>query len=509
MVARPAIDPWRNRGHCEVSRNLLARNIAANYFGKLWGIASVYAFVPVYIKLLGIESYGVIAFQSVLLSIVWIADAGLTPAFSREAARSEDLKYLRDVLCTLERVYLSICFAVAMVLVLCSGWIANSWLKASAHIAADELQLALALMVVGIAFQLAMSLYVGGLMGRQKQERANALQVAYGIARSAIVILPLLVRPELDTYFAWQAGMGLVFLLVIRRAMWRELSGNERATFSWESLAGVYKFAAGMFMMAIIAALNTQMDKLVASAMFPLPQYAVYSLAALTAQVPTLLTLPVAMAVLPRLTALVEMQQSDALRELYRRSALLIATIASASGALIIAYADALVFLWTRDAFIAAQAQPVVRVLTAGGVCLALQLMPYHLSLANGHNATNIRIGAAFLLITPVLTIWLARRFGLPGAAWPWLLMNAVALVLLGQVLLSRFLPGVLRDWALRDTLLPVAVCAAAALACRMLTDQIASAHAFGTLLAATAVMAGVSVGLLLQRGAWHSALER
>lgn len=491
-----------------MSQKLLARNIAANYFGKLWGIASVYAFVPIYIRLLGIESYGVIAFQSVLLSIVWIADAGLTPAFSREAARSDDSKYLRDVLCTLERVYLSICFAAALVLVLCSGWIANSWLKASPHIAADELQLSLVLMAVGIAFQLAMSLYVGGLMGRQKQARANGLQVAYGVARSAIVILPLLVRPELDTYFAWQAGMGLVFLLVIRRAMWRELSGGERATFSWQSLAGVYKFAAGMFMMAIIAAMNTQMDKLVVSSMFALPQYAVYSLAALMAQVPTLLTLPVAAAVLPQLTALVETQQSDALRELYRRSALLIATIASASGALVIAYANELVLLWTRDASIAAQAQPVVWVLTAGGVCLALQLMPYQLSLANGHNTTNIRIGTAFLVITPVLTIWLAGRFGLPGAAWPWLLMNAAALIFLGHVLLRRFLPGALRDWALRDTLIPVAVCTGAALACRLLTDQIASEHGFGTMLAAGAVMAGVGVGLL-RRGARQRLLER
>jgi O-antigen/teichoic acid export membrane protein len=169
------VDLARALGRHEVSSARVNRNIAANYLGKLWGIASVYAFVPIYIELLGIESYGVIAFQGVLLAILWIADSGLTPAFSREAARSDDLPYLRNVLCAMERVYLSICLAVAIGMLLCSGWIANSWLKTPTHVASDELQVSIALMSIGIACQLAMSLYFGGLMGRQKQVLANGL----------------------------------------------------------------------------------------------------------------------------------------------------------------------------------------------------------------------------------------------------------------------------------------------------------------------------------------------
>jgi O-antigen/teichoic acid export membrane protein len=40
--------------------NEVIKNIIANYVGKIWGIISVFVFVPFYINILGIESYAVI-----------------------------------------------------------------------------------------------------------------------------------------------------------------------------------------------------------------------------------------------------------------------------------------------------------------------------------------------------------------------------------------------------------------------------------------------------------------
>ncbi|EJV6001261.1 hypothetical protein N3887_005044, partial [Escherichia coli] len=57
-------------------------NIASNYLSKLWGVLSIYIFIPFYISILGEENYALIAFQSVILSFVFIADGGLGAAFS-------------------------------------------------------------------------------------------------------------------------------------------------------------------------------------------------------------------------------------------------------------------------------------------------------------------------------------------------------------------------------------------------------------------------------------------
>ena len=88
------------------------KNIIANYIGKIWGIISVFLFVPFYIKLLGIESYAVINFYTVVLTIMYFADGGLSATLNREIARTTDKKYIGNMLFTIEKVYLAICLFI-------------------------------------------------------------------------------------------------------------------------------------------------------------------------------------------------------------------------------------------------------------------------------------------------------------------------------------------------------------------------------------------------------------
>jgi hypothetical protein len=106
--------------------------LVANYIGKLWNIASIYLFIPLYIKYLGIDAYGVIAFYSILLAIILIADAGLSSVFAREVARRPHEKYaLATLLKSLEGLYVVIILVRVISVFIASGWIASSWLKPS------------------------------------------------------------------------------------------------------------------------------------------------------------------------------------------------------------------------------------------------------------------------------------------------------------------------------------------------------------------------------------------
>jgi O-antigen/teichoic acid export membrane protein len=86
---------------------------------------------------------------------------------------------------------------------------------------------------------------------------------------------------------------------------------------------------------------------------------------------------------------------------------------------------------------------------------LSFQFMPYHLSIANGHNATNVKLGGVCLLLIIPALIVLIPRYGLVGAAIPWLCMNFVAFLILGYVLTQKFLVEEYRKWLLWDTLIP------------------------------------------------------
>jgi O-antigen/teichoic acid export membrane protein len=434
-------------------------NLVANYAGRVWGIASVYLFVPLYIKYLGLDAYGVIAFHSVLLGILFIADAGLSSAFAREVARSPHKQSeLATLLRSLEVVYIAIFVVILSVIGLASGWIASSWLNASQELSAPILQASVILMGASIATQVAMSLYNGALMGAEQHDIANGFLIGFSIVRSGLVIIPLHFSPNLLVYFGWQLVTVVFFLLWMRRTVWRKLGFRLSARFSAKALRNISGFAFGMLGVAVISALNTQIDKLVLSKMLSLQDLARYTLAGLLAQAPSIITLPIAVSLLPRLTRWVSEGQHELLIAAYHRFSYVIASIAATSGLVVALNSAQLISWWTGDSSLSTGLDLVVLILVSGHVLLALQYMPYHLALAHGHSRTNVIIGAAFLVATPFLLVALIRQIGIAGAAIPWLLMNACAAILLATLLTRRFISGQLRQWWLTGFGIPLVI---------------------------------------------------
>jgi O-antigen/teichoic acid export membrane protein len=438
----------------------LRKNVAANYAGKLWSIASVYLFVPLYVRLLGVDAYGVIAFHSALLGLLFIADAGLSSAFAREMARrSEDKAHLRTVLRSLELVYLAIAGVCALAVALASGWIAENWLRPTASLPPDLLRLCIILMGISSSIQVAMSLYNGGFMGADKHPRANAFQVGFSFVRSGLVVLPIYFMPDLKTYFAWQAATALTFIVWMRHSLWHMLGGRQTSRFSIDALGTTWHFAAGMLGIAIISAVNTQVDKLVVSKLLSLQELARFSIASLLAQIPSMITLPIAVSLLPRMTRWAGAQDLPEIRRTYLRYSFIIGSLACTSGGVLALFPAELVRLWTRNDMLSASVGSTATLLVLGHILLAMQYMPYHLALAFGHNRTNLRIGAVFLVVTPVLLVFLTRSHGIAGAAVPWLFMNFVATLLLGVILTSKFLPGDTPAWFSKALFWPLSAC--------------------------------------------------
>lgn len=444
----------------EVAAAPLRRNVVANYLGKLWSIASIYLFVPLYVKILGVEAYGVIAFHSALLGVLLIADAGLSSAFAREMARrTGDEAYLRTALRSLEAVYFGIAAGCTLVIGLCSGWIAEHWLRPTATLTPSILQTCIALMGVSSTIQVAMSLYNGGFMGADQHTRANAFQVAFSICRSGLVVAPIYFFQDLRVYFGWQAIVSVFFIMQMRRSMWKILKGRQGAQVDAQAIKTIWQFAAGMLGIAVISAVNTQLDKLVVSKFLSLHDLARFSIASLLAQLPSMATLPLAVSLLPRLTRWASAVDTPTLSTTYLRYSFIITSIASAAGGIVLLFPAELVRLWTGNDMLSSGIETTVSLLVVGHVLLAMQFMPYHLALAFGHSQTNLRIGTVFLIVTPGLLVFMTRSHGIQGAAVPWLVMNAVAAVLLGKILTSKFLPNHTTAWFVKCALLPIAAC--------------------------------------------------
>jgi O-antigen/teichoic acid export membrane protein len=433
------------------------KNIIANYIGKLWGLISVFVFVPFYIKLLGIESYAVINFYTVILTIMYFADGGLSATLNREIARTSDKLYIGRMLFTIERVYLIICSSIIMIIFSFSGLIAKNWLN-SQSISHEDLSIYISLMGISVAFQLFTTLQNSGLMGLEKQVLSNSIQISSSIFRSAIVLIPLYFYPTLLTFFVWQVSSNIIFFFITRYNLWKFIKTDAIYKFDKQILKTVGRFAGGMMIMAIISSLNTQIDKLVISKILSLKEFGYYALAGILSQVPELIITPIAVALLPKIVKCTADTEKDKLVRLFHVNSFILSAIASTGAMVILIFTKDFLYIWTHDNNIADKIENVTRVLLVGGVFLSFQYMPYYLAIANGHTKTNVRLGiVAIICIIPAL-IFCVKQYGLIGATYTWLIMNIFAYFYLGYFIISKFLKNEFKRWLIYETLIPLVV---------------------------------------------------
>ncbi len=108
------------------------RNVVANYVGQAWGAIIGVVFLPIYIRYIGIEGFGVIGFFVALQSLFSILDLGLSATLTRElAVRSQtNLAYeTRDLVRTLEWIYWPMGGVIALAVWGGAQFLAEHWLR--------------------------------------------------------------------------------------------------------------------------------------------------------------------------------------------------------------------------------------------------------------------------------------------------------------------------------------------------------------------------------------------
>lgn len=434
----------------------MVKNILSNYAGRLWSLISVYLFIPMYIKLLGVEAYGIISFYAVLLSVLMFADVGLSATLNREFSRPGEEEYKQTLLYSIERLYVVISLVIAVFVLFAAPFIADQFFHES-EISAEQIILSIRLMGVGIALQFYSTLHNSGLMGLQLQVMANAIQVSWSMLRSGVVVLVLYFYPKIEVFFYWQLLSNLLLFITNRTLLWKAIRTSFAPVFNLQLLKQLSPFALGMMLMSVVAALNGQLDKLVVSKFMTLKQYSYYALAGSMAQVVIIAINPITASVLPMLSRSHHEGNTSELKRLYHEYAYLIAFGSSLAGALLLGYPHQLVMLWTDNALIATNTATLIQLLGLGSIFLANQYMPYLLSISGGHTKTNLVIGIASIGLLVPLLYFCINRFGFEGAAIPFVITNLIALMVLGYLILKRFIPGIFARWLCVDLGVPLA----------------------------------------------------
>ena len=424
----------------------MVKNIIANYIGRFWSILSNFLFIPLYIHFLGLESYSVISFSLVIAGVMAILDAGLTATLSREFALKTNEKNIKlNILSTLESCYLIIAFIIILILFLFANSISHNWLNLDS-IDPVKVSYYLKIIGIGIAFQLLANFYMGGLLGLEQQVKANLYQIGWGIVKNGLVVIPLIYLPSLELFFIWQSISTIIYVILLRISLAKALNSNisilRVPRFEKVILERIWKFAGGMFLISIVAGLNSQMDKLAISKLLPIDKLGYYTLAVSIAQGLVILINPISTAILPRFTFLYSEKNIQEVTKLFHKVFLPVSILIFSFAANIIFNAKGLLWIWTGNMNLATGAYLFVPFLVIGMSMLSLQVIPFTIAIANGYTKLNNYLGIISLIITLPGYWIMTKYFGAIGAAITWcfvqLLITPVFLYFINTLFLKE-----------------------------------------------------------------------
>lgn len=439
-------------------RGALAASISARALSALLGLLAL----PIYLRFLGVEAYGVVGLFASLQVLVAFMDFGLPATLTRQLAATSNesggLKEGRDLARTFEWAYLGLAALIALTLASIAPLVASHWVNPDS-LTVDQVTTPLQLAGLALACGWPANLYSAGLEGLHRQVPLAIATSFFASLRVALAVLFLWHVPTLESFFWAQLAASLLQSAGTRTQLWRELAHHgHRATVRWELLARSRRFAAGMTVIAITSILLGQMDKLILSYLLPLSEFGVYAIAGSLATGLYILIGPVFSVIYPRISALWGAGDDFAVRRLYHASSQAMALLIMPLAAVLACFPEQSLFVLTDNRTISAQAAPILVFMVLGAVCNGVMNIPYALQLAAGWTSLSIWINFAAVALMAPATWWAAVRFGATGGAASWGLLNLGYVLLTPQLLHRRLLPSEKWRWYWADVVVPAAV---------------------------------------------------
>lgn len=439
-------------------------NILANYFGRGWSSLLSIAFVPLYLRLMGIEAYGLIGLFTTLQVIANRLDLGLSATMNREMARystrTDYAHEVRDLVRTLEVSYWTIAILIGSIVVMLSPLLAYNWVQGD-KLTPSTVQQAIALMGLVVAFQWPVTFYAAGLMGLQRQVLLNGINVTIATLRGVGAVLILaFVSATVQAFFAWQLFVSALQTLVTAFCLWTSLPRCERSPrFRKQLLGSVWRFAVSISATSLLILALGQLDKVLLSKMLSLKSFGYYMLAITVSSALAIPVVPISEAVFPRLCQLVAQHAEHELRQLFHRGCQLVAFVLFPISSLVVLFSVHILSLWTGDQAIAAEVQPLVSILA---LCVALDyavlgaLDPLQMAYGWLKPSFYSRL-VALLVLGPILT-YMAVNYGALGAAITWLVVYSGYALITPHLVYYHLLKSEKWVWYVNDVAVPLAV---------------------------------------------------
>ena len=416
--------------------------------------------VPLYLRLLGIEAYGVVGLFTSFSTLISFLDLGLGVTLARELARisgnRNKLVESRDQLRTFEIVTCYLALLIGLIVALGSRPVAHYWIQAQ-NLNSIDIAQALVLAGLALACQWPTNLYNQGLTGLQKQSILGIATMIFATIRVVCTLLIIWVEPNLVSFFLAQIVTSLLQTLSMRWMLWRELGLVEhRPQLRIAIIRSAVNFAGGMTGISITSVILTQTDKIILSKTLNLVDYGYYVVAGTLATGLYVLITPMFSIVFPRFSNLVENNERSKLIDLYHTSSQLIAVLVIPIAVVLAIFSQEILYFWTKDFELSNKTALTLSFLVLGNAINGMMNIPFAVQLAYGWTNLALYLNFAFITILVPTIWWAAKYYGTTGAAGVWLALNILCLLIVPQIMHYFIIQEVKKKWYWNSIIKPL-----------------------------------------------------
>jgi O-antigen/teichoic acid export membrane protein len=426
--------------------------------GIISGIALIFI-TPFYIKLIGIEAYGILSIWLVLQVLMGFLDFGLGPTIVKEFAKinHENEHKCLNLFKTAEVLLVSIAFAFLFFFLVSSDWIGAHWLKKSSF---DNIYLSdvIKCIAFALAFQFPSNVYINALTGLQEHQRVNIILISSNLLKYIIGAAVLYAYTDLRYFFVAQAFIALAITLTCRYIANKKINSliHQKGKIDFKVFAPIWRFSFGMALTSFAAVLLANVDRIFLSILVSAEALGKYSVAFTATGILQLAIQPFYKVYFPRYSELVKSGESEKIETEYFQSCQIMAAFIISIAIVGIVFAPSLFRVWLGSAD--AEIIIVFRVLLFSITCSGLMWLPSALQQAYSWTSLHLKMILAAILLGIPLLIFSVIHLGVVGGAAVWLL-HGLSEITLGLGLMHRkILVGMQKRWYLEVLFLPIII---------------------------------------------------
>lgn len=377
-------------------------NLIFNYGSRVITSLSSFLFIPIYIIILGENNFSIIAISTIILSIVFLLELGLTPSISREIARedtTQEHKYCSIV--SAEKIII-LFFLILFVISVLVSIIFESHINEKFEFVDQSVPILLLIIILESFFQLLFKFYFSCLLSIENQVKANLLNVTWLLSRNGLVILLIKFIPDLRLFFIYQASITLIFFLFTRFYFFELIKewSDKKVFYDKNAISKIKKFAYGVFFVSFVATLNTQIDKVFLSVFSSVDDINAYILSFSLGGAILIATTPVIATLQPRLTNAFTAKRYDTANVIVLIMGKIIGYVSLPMCFALLINPNLFVTFWLGEVSFKDEMINILPYIILSYFVIGLSYASFAVNIANGNTLINNLIGAVTLAVS-------------------------------------------------------------------------------------------------------------